>query len=162
MAPFLVSAAGGGSLRKDYRLGMRIILRAVLDDRSIEDKLQQHKLELRDLRVGLNMKQLHGNADRPAFYQGWLAVPDTMLPARGTGYRAQRGEDAKEMRAAVVNELTSSELWRLQGLVDPLPPALNEQDFHLPACKAFLQSNETRKNMTDLQETSQWIAGEAF
>ena len=54
MAPLLVCATGGGSPRKDYRLAVRIILRAVLDDRSIEDKLQQHLLELRDLRVGLD------------------------------------------------------------------------------------------------------------
>ena len=109
----------------------------------------------------MDQSGLHRNTDRPGYFRAWLAVPDSMLPAKGAGHRAGKSDaESKELRAVVVNEFTSSDLWRCQGFPESLPPALGESDFHLPASKAYLQSNDTRKNMTDLQETAQWVSGE--
>lgn len=127
--------------------------------------MQQHKLELRALSLALDTSQLHGNSDRPCYYQGWITVPDSMLPPRGTGHRQPKmsSEDSKELKACVCNDFTASELWKLQGFSpSSVPTAVPEANFHLPSAKAFLQSNDARKNMTDMQETGQWLSGEPF
>ena len=134
-------------------------------NRNIVDKMQQHKLELRDLWVSLDTSQLHGNADRPGYYQAWICAPDFMLPPRGTSHRAPKmsAEDARDMKATELNDFTSCDLWKLQGFPkDKVPAAVPENSFHVPMARAFLQSNDTRKNLTDSQETGQWLSGEAF
>eukprot|EP00435_Cladocopium_sp_Y103_P014194 s1878_g3.t1 len=138
---------------------------AVTHDKTIVDKLQQYKLELRDLWVSLDTSQLHGNADRPEHFQAWICAPDFMLPPRGTSHRAPKmsSEDAKDMKAAEINDFTSCDLWKLQGFSkDKVPMAVPESSFHVPMARSFLQSNETRKNLTDSQELSQWLSGESF
>lgn len=122
-------------------------------------------MELRDIHIGLDTSGLHGNSDRPSYYHGWLVAPDSMLPLRGAGHRAVKmsPEEAKDLKACVINDFTSSELWKLQGFPpSSSPPALPEGQFHLPSAKSFLQSNDARKNMTDMQETAQWLSGEAL
>ena len=117
-------------------------------NRTIVDKMQQHKLELRDLWVCLDTSQLHGNADRPGYYQAWMCAPDFMLPPRGTSHRAPKmsAEDARDMKATELNDFTSCDLWKLQGFPkDKVPAAVPESSFHVPMARAFLQSNDTRK-----------------
>ncbi|CAJ1354535.1 unnamed protein product [Effrenium voratum] len=147
VAPLLAGASAGGSLRRDYR--------------NIEDKVVQHRMELRDLRLGLDMGGLHGNTDRPGYFQAWLAVPDAFLPLKGTGHRVSRADDKEQLKAAKVSDFAASELWRLQGFAaDSLPSALPEASFVVPSARATLSGNESRKNFTDVQETAQWLAGE--
>ena len=129
--------------------------------RVIEDKLYQQHLELRQVSIGVDLSGLHGNSERPAFYHGWICVPDTFLPPKGTAYRSNKHE-ADAVKATQINDFTTSELWRLQGLVGSFPLALSEHDFRVPAAKSFLISNDARRNLTDVQETSQWMAGEEF
>ena len=72
-------------------------------------------------------------------------------------------EDSKELKACVCNDFTTSEMWKLQGFAPSgVPAAVAEANFHVPSAKAFLQSNDARKNMTDMQETAQWLSGEPF
>ena len=72
-------------------------------------------------------------------------------------------EDSKELKACVCNDFTTSEMWKLQGFAPSgVPAAVAEANFHVPSAKAFLQSNDARKNMTDIQETAQWLSGEPF
>ncbi len=111
----------------------------------------------------LDTSGLHGNSDRPSYYHGWLVAPDSMLPLRGAGHRAVKmsSEEAKDLKACVLNDFISSELWKLQGFPpSSLPSAVAENQFHLPSAKSFLQSNDARKNMTDMQETAQWLSVE--
>ena len=127
--------------------------------------MQQYKLELRDAWLALDTSALHGNSDRPGYYQSWVAVPDHMLPPRGISHRSTKltAEESAQFRACELNEFVSSDLWKLQGFgKDQVPSAVAESDFHLPAAKFFLQSNDTRKNLTDTQETSQWMSGESL
>ena len=133
--------------------------------RNIVDKMQQHKLEMRDVWVSLATSQLHGNADRPGYYQAWICAPDFMLPPRGTSHRAPKmsAEDATDMKATELNDFPSCDLWKLQGFPkDKVPTAVPENSFHVPMARAFLQSSGTRKNLTDSQESGQWLSGEAF
>ncbi len=55
----------------------------------------------------------------------------------------------------------SSALWIRQSLLPAaFPPALNEKSFVVPGCGAdTLLSNDQRRNLTDQQETSQWLGG---
>ena len=113
------------------------------------------------MRLGLDMGGLHGNTDRPGYFQAWLAVPDAFLPLKGTGHRVSRADDKEQLKAAKVSDFAASELWRLQGFAaDSLPSALPEASFVVPSARATLSGNESRKNFTDVQETAQWLAGE--
>lgn len=55
----------------------------------------------------------------------------------------------------------SSALWIRQSLLPAsFPPALNEKLFVVPGSGAdTLLSNDQRRNLTDQQETSQWLGG---
>lgn len=54
----------------------------------------------------------------------------------------------------------SSPLWLRQALpATAFPPALPEKEFVVPG-EALLSHSE-RRNLTDLQETSQWLGGQA-
>ena len=151
IAPLLISSAGGGSLRKDWR--------------DIEDKLGNLGVALRDARLCVDTSQLHRNADRPIYYHLWIAITDCSLGPKGTGHRRVRGEEGGESQSQtpgnMLNIFQKSDLWRLQGLpLDALPVALKEGDFIVPSAKAHLQSHDSRRNLTDCQETSQWVGGE--
>jgi hypothetical protein len=129
--------------------------------RLIENKLEENKLGVRDIRVAVDMQGIHRNSERPAYFQAWITVPDLYLPTKGTAYRANRHDD-QQVKPGEVSEICSGELWRLQGLpFDMLPAALSEGDFRVPSAKAHLCAQDGRKNLTDLQETAQWLAGEA-
>ena len=118
-----------------------------------------YHLDLRHISVGMDLSSLHRNSDRPAFYSGWICVSDCCLPLKGTAHRAVKDKDA--LKPAEVNTFVSSDLWRLQGLAGDFPLALGEPEFHVPSARGHLSGNDARKNLTDSQETSQWIAGEA-
>ena len=116
---------------------------------------------VRDIRVAVDMQGIHRNSERPAYFQAWIAVPDLYLPTKGTAYRANRHDD-QQVKPGEVSEICTGELWRLQGLpFDMLPGAVAEGDFKVPSAKAHLCAHDGRKNLTDLQETAQWLAGEA-
>ena len=107
------------------------------------------------------MSSIHKNSERPAYYTGWVAIPDLFLPAKGTAYRANKHDD-QTIKAADVSEICGSDLWRLQGVAfDQIPSALPEQEFKVPSAKAHFGCQDGRKNLSDLQETSQWVAGES-
>ena len=114
---------------------------------------------MRDLRVSVDLSALHGNSDRPAHYHAWIVVAETALPLKGTWHRrASHDESAKPL---TVCNLTSSELWRLQGFnLDNLPKAIPEADFVVPSQRSVLTSNDCRRNLTDQQETAQWLSGD--
>eukprot|EP00438_Fugacium_kawagutii_P002612 Skav201663 [mRNA] locus=scaffold641:262503:266404:- [translate_table: standard] len=125
----------------------------------IEDKCASLNLALRDVRIALDTSCLHGNADRPGNFQGWVAVCDTALPLKGIWHRRASHDDTT--KPVAVNPLTSSELWKLQGFAwDKLPKAVAESDFVVPSQRSFFTSNESRRNLTDQQETSQWVTGQ--
>ena len=123
--------------------------------------MAQLGIALRDIRVAIDCSELHGNSERPLFFQGWLAVPDSTLPAKGVGYRRNVNEDSKDVTPVSVNTFSTTDLWRLQGLqLSDAPRAVAECDFAVPSAKSFLCSADSRRNLTDIQETAQWIAGE--
>ena len=129
--------------------------------RLIEDKMWNHQMELRDVTISADLSSLHKNSERPAFYPAWVAVQDTVLPLKGTGHRAGR-HDSDAVKPAMINDFAQSELWRLQGICEALPVALTESQFHVPSARSHLSGNDARKNLTDFQETSQWLAGDEF
>ena len=107
---------------------------------------------------------LHGKSERPSYFTGWLAVPDSTLPPKGVGYRrnTHESETQKEVKNMVITTFASCDLWKHQGFsLDSFPQALAEGDFAVPSAKAHLQCNDSRKNWTDAQETAQWLSGEA-
>ena len=129
--------------------------------RLVEDKMGQLGLALRDLRIPIDCSELHGNSERPLFFHGWLAIPDSTLPAKGVGYRRNTNEESRDLSAVAVNIFSQSDLWKLQGLpLENVPRAVCEGDFCVPSPKSFLISADSRHNLTDTQETAQWIAGE--
>ena len=119
-----------------------------------------HHLDLRDISIPMDLSNLHRNSDRPGFYSGWICVSDCCLPLKGTAHRAVKDKDA--LKPTEINTFVSSDLWRLQGLATDFPLALSEQEFHVPSVRGHLSGNDARRNLTDSQETSQWIAGESF
>lgn len=118
-------------------------------------------MELRTINIGSDMAALHRNSERPAFFGGWLCVPDAHLPPKGAAYRANK-KDTEGVKSVDINDLTTSELWRLQGLVEDFPSALGEASFRVPSARSVLSANDARRNLSDLQETAQWIAGPTF
>ena len=117
-------------------------------------------MALRDLRISLDLKELHGNSDRPAHYQAWLAVLETALPLKGTWHR-RSSHDNEGCKPVNVCSFTTSELWKLQGLnYENLPKAIGESAFTVPSQRAFFTGNDCRRNLTDQQETAQWVTGE--
>lgn len=184
LAPLLYGTAGGGSLRKDYRsIGWKMVKTSnELDSswinilwifkmtssvksgkrwphgRLIENKAEQLGLALRDVRLLIDGSSLHGNSERPQYFTGWLAIPDATLPPKGVAYRRNTNEE--DLKGVTINSFTNSGLWKLQGLaLDEVPQALPEAEFSVPATKSYLVSNDSRRNLTDIQETAQWIAG---
>ena len=130
--------------------------------RLIEDKLQEHRLGVRDLRLAVDMSEVHGNSDRPSYFNAYLCVPDVHLPAKGIAYRANRHDD-QTVKASEISEVCNSDLWKLQGLpMDMLPQALPEAKFCVPSAKAHLSGQDGRRNLTDVQETAQWVSGESM
>lgn len=124
----------------------------------IENKAEQLGLALRDVRILIDCASLHGNSERPQYFTGWLAITDATLPPKGVAYRRNTNEE--DMKGVTINSFCASSLWKLQGLaLEEVPPALPEQEFSVPSTKSYLASNDSRRNLTDIQETSQWIAG---
>ncbi len=140
----------------------RYVSSTVLCARLIENKCESLGIALRDMRLGVDIAGLHGNSDRPAYYASWLCVSDAALPVKGTGHRRNTHDETP--KNASICSFTSSDLWRLCGFasVNPFPKALAESEFHVPSSRAHLTSNDSRRNLTDPQETSQWFSGEAI
>jgi len=115
---------------------------------------------LRNLQLGVDLSGLHGNSDRPGYYSAWFCVSDSHLPVKGTGHRRNAHDETP--KNVSVCSFTSSEIWRLCGFPsgNPFPRALSENEFHVPSSRAHLTSNDSRRNLTDNQETSQWVSGE--
>ncbi|CAK9010862.1 Uncharacterized protein SCF082_LOCUS10854 [Durusdinium trenchii] len=142
--PLLVGSDSAGTLRKDIR--------------KLEDKLNAHKIELRSFTLNLNIDQLHKNRELPMGFVCYIGVLDSSLPLRGTAHRVVRG-GVPEPESSV-NVFCSSPLWLRQALpATAFPPALPEKEFVVPG-EALLSHSE-RRNLTDLQETSQWLGGQA-
>ena len=126
--------------------------------RLIENKAEQLGLALRDVRIPVDCSSLHGNSERPQYFTGWLAIPDATLPPKGVAYRRNTNEE--DLKGVTVNSFSNSSLWKLQGLaLDEVPQALPEGEFSVPATKSYLVSNDSRRNLTDIQETAQWLGG---
>lgn len=90
LPPLLCGSTGGGSLRADWR--------------KLEDKLLNHKVELRPFCLNLNTTHIHQNRDLPSAYVSFLGVADSTLPNKGTAHRAVRGRaDAADVAPAQVN-----------------------------------------------------------
>ncbi|CAK9104214.1 Uncharacterized protein SCF082_LOCUS48644 [Durusdinium trenchii] len=104
--------------------------------------------------LNLSLDDLHKNRELPSAYMCYLGVPDSTLPLKGTAHRSVRGAPEIEHQ---VNLFCGSMLWQRQSLPTPFPGALSEKEFVVPG--ESLLSNDTRRNLTDLQETSQWIGG---
>ena len=133
-----------GSLRQDHR--------------TIEDKCGNLGIALRDIRFGVDPGNLHGNSERPIYFHGWLCVADTTLPSKGTGHRRNRNDHPQD--AVHLNTFIQSNLWKFQGFsLDSMLQGLPEADFAVPSSKTRFQSHDARRNLSDAQETSQWIAG---
>ena len=78
--------------------------------RLIENKAESLGIALRDLRLPVDVSELHGNSERPCYYMGWLAILDTTVPIKGVAYR--RSSTQEEMQNQVVNCFSSSMLTR--------------------------------------------------
>lgn len=128
--------------------------------RTLEDKYSDNGMEMRPISIGADLSRLHRNSDRPAFYGGYITVPDTFLPLKGTAHRAVKDGDA--VKPCQVNHFTSSTLWKHQGLTGDFPSSIPEAEFRVPSQKSHLTANDSRRNLTDSQETAQWIAGPSF
>lgn len=127
----------------------------------IEDKCAALGLALRDLRLGVDTTELHGNSERPVYYGGWIACSDAALPLKGTGHRRNAHDETP--KNATICCFTSSDLWRLQGFAPAnFPKALGETEFHVPSLRSHFTSNDSRRNLTDSQETSQWFSGQSI
>ena len=110
----------------------------------------------------MDLGSIHGNSERPGYYQAWIAAAETSLPLKGTWHRRANGDD-KEPKPVSVCSFTNSDLWKMQGFpIDGLPKAVAEPDFIVPSQKSFLTSNDARRNLTDTQETAQWVTGAEF
>lgn len=126
----------------------------------MEDKYSDNGMEMRPISIGADLSRLHRNSDRPAFYGGYITVPDTFLPLKGTAHRAVKDGDA--VKPCQVNHFASSTLWKHQGLTGDFPSSIPEAEFRVPSQKSHLTANDSRRNLTDSQETAQWIAGPSF
>ncbi|CAK9083772.1 unnamed protein product, partial [Durusdinium trenchii] len=139
--PLLCGTEGGGSLRADMR--------------KIEDKLLMCRVELKAFTLNLDLSDIHGNRELPSAFVCYLGVPDCTLPSKGTAHRVVRGAPGPD---DTTNVFCSSHLWSRQSL--PLrcfPKALDEKHFVVPG-EAFL-CHDSRRSLTDLQETAQWLGG---
>lgn len=68
--------------------------------RKLEDKLANHKIELRPWTLNLNLEDLRKNREMPGAFLSFLGVADSTLPLRGTAHRVVRGAPESE---AMVN-----------------------------------------------------------
>ena len=64
--------------------------------RKLEDKLLNHKIELRPWTLNLNLCDLHKNRVLPGAFMCYLGVADSTLPMRGVAHRSVRGAPEAE------------------------------------------------------------------
>ena len=64
--------------------------------RKLEDKLANHKIELRPFTLNIKLEELHKNREMPGAFLCYLGVADSTLPLRGTAHRAVRGAPEAE------------------------------------------------------------------
>ena len=62
-------------------------------DRKLEDKLVNHRIEIRPFFLPVDGTILNGNTERPSIFQWSILVMDSTLPAKGTAHRASRGTE---------------------------------------------------------------------
>ncbi|CAK9100995.1 unnamed protein product [Durusdinium trenchii] len=126
---------------------------ALMTCRKLEDKLANHKIELRPWTLNLNLEDLRKNREMPGAFLSFLGVADSTLPLRGTAHRVVRGAPESE---AMVNAFCTSSLW-LRQVLQQFPAAIPESQFVVPS--QSILSHSERRNLTDLQETAQWLGG---
>ena len=68
----------------------------IFNVRKLEDKLQNHKIELRPFTINISLEDLHKNREMPGAYLSFLGVADSTLPLRGTAHRSVRGTPESE------------------------------------------------------------------
>lgn len=130
--------------------------------RLIEDKANQLGIAMRSISISVDATDLHKNSERPSYFQAWIAVPDACLPAKGVGYRRSRHDDV-DTKGLTVSTFASTSLWKLQGFtVGGFPKAIPESEFAVPSERSHLQSADARRNLTDAQETAQWLSGHSI
>lgn len=61
--------------------------------RKLEDKLVQHRVEIRPFFLPVDQNGLNGNREMPSGFQWAICVLDSTLPTKGTAHRATRGAD---------------------------------------------------------------------
>eukprot|EP00438_Fugacium_kawagutii_P036575 Skav211972 [mRNA] locus=scaffold1330:1253:3988:+ [translate_table: standard] len=71
----------------------------------LEDKLVQHKIEIRPFVLPIDVSGLNGNREMPCGYSWSICVLDTTLPAKGTAHRAARGAVEDTSQCVVVNAI---------------------------------------------------------
>ena len=135
------------------------------------------KVELRQFTLNLDLSELHRNRELPAAYLCFLGVQDHALPMKGTAHRAVKGVPTSGQDGVKANSLPgidllpnfkarlrdlrfcASPLWQKHALaVKDFPFAIQEKDFIIPG-DSLLHSNDQQRNLTDFQETAQWLGG---
>ena len=64
--------------------------------RKLEDKLMNHRVDLRPFTLNMSLEDLHQNRQLPGAFLCFLGIVDTTLPLRGTAHRAVRGTPEAE------------------------------------------------------------------
>lgn len=82
-----------------------------------------------------------------------LCISDATLPSKGTGHKVSRVSEKVDPTS--VNQWCSSPLWTRQTL-GARPKQLAESDY---VTLSAATSHEGRRNLTDFQETAQWMGG---
>lgn len=153
ISPLLASETVSGGLRGERR--------------RIEDRFLAREIELRPFSLLVDKTPCHGNRELPVHFPGWIGVHSMSLSRKGTGHKAkaeETGTEETKQSEPIVNQFVKSELWRLQGnTAQNIPTVLKEEDFVVPCMQGeHLRSNDTRRSLTQVQETSQWVAGESI
>ena len=68
----------------------------IFNVRKLEDKFQNHKIDLRPFTINISFEDLHKNREMPGAYLSYLGVADSTLPIRGTAHRSVRGTPESE------------------------------------------------------------------
>ena len=165
LLPLLASASCAGSLRADIRQSDVFTLGrmscAICHDlltthltRRLEDKLIHHSIDFRPFHIHMDARDIHQNSAVPEAFMSLLCVAETTLPMKGTGHKASRV--AEHVDTESVNVWCNSALWRKQTL-STNPRQLPESEY---ITTSQVTSHEGRRNLTDFQETCQWLGGQ--
>ena len=119
-------------------------------------------MELKQVSVPVSHELLHGSRELPTSFVAWIALADTVLPAKGLELRRYDRDtpkkDSGDTKADTVCAFVLSDWWRYGGL-DPrtAPRVIQESGCQLP--DEDLRSNMGHRSYTDFQQTAQWLGG---